>query len=87
VVVHKALGYGLRPVRVLGNALRFHQRPGFVPTPHERPMTDDYVVIYLDDILVYSLDLDSHKAHVRRGLDRLRSVQLYAKPEKCECRR
>ena len=38
---------------------------------------------YLDDILIFSPDAETHEQHVREVLDRLRTHQLYAKPEKC----
>ena len=47
-------------------------------------MLDICVIVYLDDILIYSLDLASHKQHVLEVLRRLRKHKLYAKPEKCE---
>ena len=42
------------------------------------------VVVYLDDILIYSQDLESHQEHIREVLRRLRKHNLFAKPEKCE---
>ena len=42
-----------------------------------------YVLIYLDDIVIYSEDLDSHKRHVREVLQTLKDNGLYCKPEKC----
>lgn len=45
---------------------------------------DDYVVIYLDDILIYSEDMQTHLKHVRQVLQTLHDNQLYAKPSKCE---
>jgi len=47
-------------------------------------MLDICVVVYLDDILVYSANLDDHREHVREVLRRLRLHGLYAKPEKCQ---
>ena len=38
----------------------------------------------LDDILIYSDNLEDHKKHVREVLCRLRKHGLYVKPEKCE---
>ena len=49
-----------------------------------RPYLDDFACVYLDDILVYSADLDQHVAHLRQVLDALRQNQLYAKLSKCE---
>ena len=47
-------------------------------------LLDVYVVIYLDDILIYSDDPAKHKDHVKEVLRRLRKHGLYAKAEKCE---
>ena len=47
-------------------------------------MLDICVVVYLDDILIYSGDKASHKQHVREVLRRLRQHSLYVKLEKCE---
>src|SRR5882724_8773100 len=46
-------------------------------------MTDIFVVIYLDDILIFSNSLEDHQVHVRCFLDRLRKYDLHSKPEKC----
>jgi len=40
------------------------------------------VVIYLDDILIYSDNMDDHKKHVKKVLRRLRENWLYASPTK-----
>ena len=47
-------------------------------------MLDICVVIYLDDILIYSEDMESHQKHVQEVLRQLRLHKLFAKPEKCE---
>ena len=44
---------------------------------------DHFVVIYLDDILVFSKNEKDHENHVRLVLEKLCSVGLYAKLEKC----
>ena len=46
-------------------------------------MVDICVVIYLDDILIYSMDEETHTQQVRKVLERLRENHLHAKPEKC----
>src|SRR5467141_3766229 len=48
-----------------------------------RDMTDIFVVIYLNDILIFSNSLEDHWVHVRRVLERLREYDLHSKPEKC----
>ena len=47
-------------------------------------LLDVCVIVYLDDILIYSADKASHKEHVQEVLRRLHKHGLYAKPEKCE---
>src|SRR5882724_8854813 len=46
-------------------------------------MTDIFIVIYLDDILIFSNSLEEHRVHVRCILERLRKYDLHLKPEKC----
>jgi hypothetical protein len=45
---------------------------------------DKSVVIFIDDILVYSRSEEEHTQHLRVVLEKLRSRQLYAKFSKCE---
>ncbi len=47
-------------------------------------MIDVSVVVYLDDILIYSDNPDQHTAHVREVLSRLHKNRLYARADKCE---
>lgn len=49
-----------------------------------RDIIDRYVVIYLDDIMVFSPDFQAHVQHVREVLSRLQSHQLYVKLSKCQ---
>ena len=44
---------------------------------------DVFVVVYLDDILVYSEDISQHQNHVISVLQRLKQHNLYLSPEKC----
>ncbi|KAI7967784.1 hypothetical protein MJO29_001061 [Puccinia striiformis f. sp. tritici] len=46
-------------------------------------LVNDCVVVYLDDILIYSRSQAEHIEHVREVLKRLRSSNLYAKGSKC----
>ena len=48
-----------------------------------RDMTDIFVVIYLDDILIFSNSLEDHWVHVQCVLEHLREYDLHSKPEKC----
>jgi hypothetical protein len=45
---------------------------------------DKFVVIFIDDILVYSRSAEEHGQHLRIVLGKLRDHQLYAKFSKCE---
>jgi len=47
-------------------------------------LLDVCVVVYLDDILIYSDNIMQHWKHVKEILKRLRKAELYAKAEKCE---
>ena len=49
-----------------------------------RPYLDRFVLVYLDDILVYSKSLEEHKEHHDQVLAVLREHKLYAKPSKCK---
>ena len=48
-----------------------------------RDMLDICVVVYLDDIFVYSKNNKDHEKHVRQVLQRLREYKLYARSSKC----
>ena len=45
---------------------------------------DKFVVVFIDDILVYSKNEEEHKEHLRLVLEKLREHPLYAKFSKCE---
>ena len=49
-----------------------------------RDYLDKFVIIYIDDLLIFSKSLEEHKRHVTQVLQRLREHKLFAKPEKCE---
>jgi hypothetical protein len=49
-----------------------------------RPFLDDFVIVYLDDILIFSKTREEHIEHVKRFLDVLRKEQLFLKLSKCE---
>ncbi|GBG80811.1 hypothetical protein CBR_g31367 [Chara braunii] len=48
-----------------------------------RHMLDRYVLIYLDDILVYNRSLEEHVEHLRTVLERLRQAKYKANRDKC----
>jgi hypothetical protein len=48
------------------------------------PELDKFVVVFIDDILIYSRSMEEHEEHLWIVLQRLRDHQLYAKFSKCE---
>lgn len=48
-----------------------------------RPILRKFVLVFFDDILVYSKDLHNHMLHLKKVLNMLRQHQLYAKKSKC----
>ncbi|XP_052726212.1 uncharacterized protein LOC128194685 [Vigna angularis] len=49
-----------------------------------RPYLDKFVVVFIDDILIYSKSCEEHEEHLRLVLGVLRERELYAKLTKCE---
>jgi hypothetical protein len=47
-------------------------------------ISEGVVVVYLDDILIFTKDLDEHRQITQRVLGRLAEHKLYLRPEKCE---
>jgi hypothetical protein len=45
---------------------------------------DKFVIVFIDNILIFSKMMEEHEAHLRLVLEKLRSIQLYAKFSKCE---
>ena len=45
---------------------------------------DKFVIVFIDDILIYSKSEEEHEEHLRLVLNKLRDHQLYAKFNKCE---
>ena len=49
-----------------------------------RDYIDDFLGIFMDDIIVYSKSVEEHYEHLRKLFTRMREWKLYAHPEKCE---
>ncbi|GJW38800.1 putative reverse transcriptase domain-containing protein [Tanacetum coccineum] len=49
-----------------------------------KPYLDKFVIVFIDDILIYSKMKEDHENHLRLILDLLRKEKLYAKFSKCE---
>jgi hypothetical protein len=45
---------------------------------------DDFLVIYIDDILVYNNCMEEHVKHLRKVFQRLKKNKFYAKFKKCK---
>nr|GEX22355.1 putative reverse transcriptase domain-containing protein [Tanacetum cinerariifolium] len=49
-----------------------------------KPYLDKFVIVFIDDILIYSKDKKKHKEHLKTILELLKKEELYAKFLKCE---
>ena len=49
-----------------------------------RKYLDKFVIVFIDDILIYSKSPEEHEEHLRLALQTLKEHQLYAKFSKCE---
>ena len=53
----------------------------------DKLITDRVVVVYLDDILIFTKSLEEHREVTRKVMELLRKHNLFLKPEKCEFER
>ncbi|GJV79083.1 reverse transcriptase domain-containing protein [Tanacetum coccineum] len=49
-----------------------------------KPYLDKFVIVFIDDILIYSKTKEDHGAHLKLALELLKNEKLYAKFSKCE---
>ena len=45
---------------------------------------NDFIIVYLDDILVYSETVEEHEEHIRKVLQKLQEAKVTLKLKKCE---
>lgn len=49
-----------------------------------KPFNGQFFVVYFDDILIYSRNVNQHLEHLRQVFELLRKQQLYANASKCQ---
>jgi hypothetical protein len=49
-----------------------------------REYLDDFMVYYIDDIFIFSKNMEDHECHVNLVLEKFREVGLYVKLEICD---
>nr|GFA33225.1 putative reverse transcriptase domain-containing protein [Tanacetum cinerariifolium] len=61
-------------------------RPSSSPwgAPVYKPYLDKFMIVFIDDILIYSKDDKEHEEHLKAILELLKKEELYAKFSKCE---
>nr|GEX04549.1 hypothetical protein [Tanacetum cinerariifolium] len=63
------------------------KKDGSIHGPHEpvcKPYLDKFVIVFIDDILIYSKDEKEHEEHLKAILELLKKEELHAKFSKCE---
>nr|GEY79244.1 hypothetical protein [Tanacetum cinerariifolium] len=88
--------YRLVPLEMqeLSEQLQELQDKGFIRPSHSplyglmnrvcKPYLDKFVIVFIDDIIVYSKSKDEHEVHLRVVLELMKKEELYAKFSKCE---
>nr|GFB97191.1 putative reverse transcriptase domain-containing protein [Tanacetum cinerariifolium] len=49
-----------------------------------KPYMENFVIVFIDDILIYSKDEKEHEEHLKAILELLKEEELYPKFSKCE---
>jgi len=45
---------------------------------------EKFIQVYLDDVIIYLNNLDEHKKHIRKVLEKIREFNLKLKSSKCQ---
>ena len=48
------------------------------------PFLSKFVIVYLDDVLIFSNSMEEHRKHLKLVFDALRKHLLYCKMSKCQ---
>ncbi|XP_074302919.1 uncharacterized protein LOC141637254 [Silene latifolia] len=88
-VFPEELPYGLPPLRGIEHRIdlipgaALPNKPAYWCNPEEAKELQRFVVVYLDDILIYSKNEEEHKQHLRSVFEVMREQKLFGKLEKC----
>ncbi|XP_057782175.1 uncharacterized protein LOC131000309 [Salvia miltiorrhiza] len=81
--------HGLPPIREIEHQIDFvpeatlPNRPAYRTNSEETKELERFIVVYFDDILIYSKHHDDHVDHLRSVMDVLRKGKLFANLKKC----
>ncbi|GBG72323.1 hypothetical protein CBR_g11902 [Chara braunii] len=64
--------------------IEVHPDDQYKTTFRTRPWLDRFVIVYLDDILVFSKTLEEHQGHLRQVLEKLREANFKINAKKCD---